>query len=422
MDEKDLQDRPSQPCDDKEQAPSYSAPHTPHESSIYYAPCKETAVRSGNKLLIVTLAFLLCAVTVLCLAGSYVIADVLISRRGDGQSVVVYQRVDQAPVNLDGAAAVYADVSDTVVEIKCTGNVNDIYGKTVSLTGSGSGVIYASNDTHTYIITNHHVTDGYDRVTVRLSDGRAYEATLVGTDWGTDLALLCIEVGDLHAVCFGSGNVQPGQPVVAIGNPMGTLGGSITDGLVSGPLRKVSVDGISMSLIQSSTPVSPGNSGGGLFNMSGDLLGIVNAKYTATGAEGIGFAIPADKVLEITEALMTEGYVSGRADLGLLYERVLISSSTSGTSYRIYVKENTSHDESKGAAQIRAGDLIVSVNGQSINDISDIYSALADVQADGSQTVTVEVERIEESRGPFAAYPKSYTFEMVCTEYSCDNR
>ncbi len=407
MDEKDRPDLPSSNRENKEH----------QQSSIYYAPCKSTGVRSGNKLLILTLATILCTVTVLCLAGSYIIADLLISKRSEGQSVVVYQRVDGSPAALGSASVVYANVADAVVEIRGTGEVKDIYNKTVSLTSSGSGVIYASNDNCSYIITNHHVIEGYDRLTVRLSNGQVHEATLVGADWGTDLALLRIEAGQLHTVCFGGDELQPGQPVVAIGNPLGTLGGSITDGLVSGPLRQVNVNGIAMWLIQSSTPISPGNSGGGLFDMAGDLIGIVNAKYTSTEAEGIGFAIPASRVLEIAEALISNGYVSGRADLGLTYQRVLAAQTTGGSVYRIYVQENTAYDPQKGDAQILSGDRIVSINGTAINDISDIYRVLATVKTDGSETVAVSVERLDENRGPFLSYPTAYTFEIACTEY-----
>lgn len=195
-------------------------------------------------------------------------------------------------------------VADTVVEITTTNVVTDrFYGQYVT-SGAGSGVIISENG---YIITNNHVIDGARSITVRLTDGSEFSAAVVGKDADKDVALIKINAKGLKAAVLGSSaSLVVGQEVVAIGNPLGSLGGTVTDGIISALDRTVVVDGHQMTLMQTNAAINPGNSGGGLFNRAGELIGIVNAKQSDTGIEGLGFAIPIDIAWETVEAIVSE--------------------------------------------------------------------------------------------------------------------
>lgn len=206
---------------------------------------------------------------------------------------------------------VVEQVADSVVEIITEGSSSGVLSGIGS--GAGSGVIISENG---YIVTNHHVINGAGAITVRLTDGREYEAGVVGSDADTDIALIKIDATGLCAAVIGnSGDIAVGQEVVAIGNPLGTLGGTVTDGIISALDRTIMIDGHSMTLLQTNAAINPGNSGGGLFNRSGELIGIVNAKQSETGVEGLGFAIPVDiawetvKSIAENEITITENYI-----------------------------------------------------------------------------------------------------------------
>ena len=174
--------------------------------------------------------------------------------------------------------------------------------------GAGSGVIISENG---YIITNHHVIEGAGAITVRLTNGCEYAAGVVGSDPDGDIALIKIDATDLCAATIGSSkSVVVGQQVLAIGNPLGTLGGTVTDGIISALDRKIPIDGVEMTLLQTNAAINPGNSGGGLFNRSGELIGIVNAKRAETGVEGLGFAIPVDIAWEIALQIAQQNGIS----------------------------------------------------------------------------------------------------------------
>ena len=190
---------------------------------------------------------------------------------------------------------VVALVADSVVEI--TTEVSS-YGLGFSTGGSaGSGVIISDNG---YIITNHHVIEDASSITVRLTDGREFPAGVVGSNSDEDIALIKIDATELCAATIGSSrSLVVGQQVLAIGNPLGTLGGTVTNGIISALDRTITIDGKDMTVLQTNAAINPGNSGGGLFNCSGELIGVVNAKRSETGIEGLGFAIPMDKAWEV---------------------------------------------------------------------------------------------------------------------------
>ena len=199
------------------------------------------------------------------------------------------------------------EVADSVVEINCTvvSNSYDFFGRPVTTKGAsaGSGVIIAENGT---VITNHHVINGAEEITIRLRNGNIYEASLVGSDAAHDIAVIRITPAEtLTYATFGeSAALRVGQTVIVIGNPLGTLGGTVTDGIISALDRDIKIEGTEMRLLQTNASINSGNSGGGMFDLDGRLIGIVNAKSTGSAVEGLGFAIPSDTALEIAKQIL----------------------------------------------------------------------------------------------------------------------
>ena len=199
------------------------------------------------------------------------------------------------------------EVADSVVEIECTVLVQSGGGwfqrpTTYSATSAGSGVIISADGT---IVTNHHVIDGATQIKVRLRNGEEHTASLVGSDQSHDIAVLKISAENLTYATFGTYELKVGQTVVVIGNPLGKLGGSVTDGIISALDRDISIDGATMRLLQTNASINSGNSGGGMFDLDGRLIGIVNAKSTGTDVEGLGFAIPADVALSVVTEILS---------------------------------------------------------------------------------------------------------------------
>lgn len=272
-------------------------------------------------------------------------------------------------------AQVSALVSDTVVEIT-TEFVNTSGWFQYVSSGAGSGVILSEDG---YIITNNHVICGEDSstpadtITVRLTDGTEYDAKLIGTDSDSDVAVLKIEAKGLTpAICGDSDKLVVGETVLAVGNPLGELGGTQTDGIISALDREIDVNGTSMTLLQTSAAVNPGNSGGALFNMRGELIGVVNAKSSGTGIEGLGFAIPINDALNVAEQLMEYGYVRGKVAIGVSFyecEDALTARYYGLPGYGVYVMEL-----SKGYNEnaLKVLDRVISIDGQEISSFSDI--------------------------------------------------
>jgi len=250
--------------------------------------------------------------------------------------------------------------------------------------GAGSGVIISSDG---YIVTNHHVINNARSITVTLTNGRRYPAVLVGSDSRTDLAVVKIEADDLAPAVFGdSSTLVVGELAIAVGNPLGELGGSVTSGIISALDRAIFIDGETMSLLQTDAAVNPGNSGGGLFNIEGKLIGIVNAKSTGANIEGIGFAIPINSARPIVNDLIEHGYVRGRIDTGL--SLVEISSVQMALWHRVnslglYITMSSN-------PELQNADRIISVNGNSIASEACFTAALSSYNIGDTVTITVE--------------------------------
>ena len=269
-------------------------------------------------------------------------------------------------------AEVAAKAADSVVEINTETVSSSFYGGQRVSQSAGSGVILSADG---YIVTNNHVVAGADSITVRTRDGKSYAANLVGTDPDTDLAVLKIEASGLTPAVLGSSDdLVVGETAVAIGNPLGELGGTVTSGIISALSREVTIDNQTMTLLQTNAAINPGNSGGGLFNSNGELVGVVNAKYAKEGVEGLGFAIPINTAKPVIEQLISQGYVSGRVDTG--FTPIDLTDETTAMQYRVsrtgvYVYEVTTNTDG-----FQSGDLLLSIDGKDIDSMSDYNAAL----------------------------------------------
>ena len=266
------------------------------------------------------------------------------------------------------------------------------YGQSQVESGAGSGVIISSDG---YILTCAHVVDGASTITVTIDD-KDYTATLVGEDTTSDVAVIKIDATGLTPATVGdSDSLKVGQSVMAVGNPLGELGGTVTGGMISALNRSVTIQGTSstntMSLIQMDASVSPGNSGGGLFNMSGELIGIVNAKSSSSDAEGLGFAIPINDAIKVAQQLLENGYVTGRPYLGITYlgvEDAQTAAQLGVNAYGVYVVEVVKGGPAERAG-LQSGDRIVSIDGTEIASKDDLGTLMQKHAAGDTLNITI---------------------------------
>ena len=287
---------------------------------------------------------------------------------------------------------------DTVVQIstKATSSSTNFFGQntTSDATVLGSGVIISSDG---YIVTNNHVVEGANEVSVTLNNDETYDATIIGTDTKTDLALIKIEASNLaYSSLVDSDTLELGQEVVAIGNSLGK-GTSSTNGIISALNREVTINNYTMTLILTNAEVNSGNSGGGLFDMNGNLVGIVNAKImsqttssSSTSVEGMGYAIPANTVKKIVDELMNNGYVKDRATLGVKvitnnsYLEYYGYSDTTGAVISEVVENGPAYK-----AGLEAGDIIIAINNDTVESFTDLSKELDNYAVGDVVTVTV---------------------------------
>ena len=279
--------------------------------------------------------------------------------------------------------AVAEKAKPTVVEITTEIVSNHSYFQQYVESGAGSGVIISTDG---YIITNNHVIEGASKITVRLTTGTEYEAVLIGTDSQSDIAVLKVDATGLPYATIGdSSKLAVGEEVLAIGNPLGSLGGSVTNGIISALDRDITIDGQKMQLLQTNAAINPGNSGGGLFNMNGELIAIVNAKSYGDAIEGLGFAIPINYAHEVAQELLKNGYVSGRPAIGISYIEIddymdLMRYRVS--SYGIYVYDG-------GETPLENGDRIVRFGDYEVQNAANLKSAIQSYNVGDTVNVTV---------------------------------
>ena len=316
-------------------------------------------------------------------------------------------------------AAVAASVRDAVVDILITQTVVDFVNGNSLTTGEGSGVLISADNAQGLILTCAHVIEGADvnGITVTLMDGRVFSGTQVevlGEDSWSDLALLRIREKNgsvpanlTYATLATSGSASDysyltlGETAIAIGNSLGEFSGSVTSGVISGVDREINLEGQPMTLLQTDAPTSPGNSGGGLFNMAGELIGITNAGYNNGAVEGISLAIPSCDAIPIIGELYTQGYVSGRPYLGL-YMRVLGG--------QCLVVDYLYNSELPEVHQLMPGDIITQIDGKNVTTSTAVRSALGKVKV--GEKVSVTIVRI------MAQKQLTFTVDLLVHEYT----
>ena len=327
---------------------------------------------------------------------------VVASRAGLTGNQVVVQQVERstdatAAGSTDGTSMsvqqIASVVSPSVVAITTEqmSSSQTWFGGYYVQSGAGSRVIISQDG---YILTCAHVVSGATSVKVQLDGSdESYDATIVGQDSTSDIAVLKIDATGLTPAVIGDSDaLAVGEVAVAVGNPLGTLSNTVTDGVVSALNRQVTVQDNDMTLIQTDASISPGNSGGGLFNGNGELIGIVNAKSSYSEAEGIGFAIPINTAMEIGQQLIESGSVA-RPALGVKIVDVTdaqtaqqLGVSTMG----VYVVEVTKGSGAE-AGGVQAGDRVLAVDDTAVSDTSALKNYLKDKSI--GDTVALQVER-----------------------------
>ncbi len=282
-------------------------------------------------------------------------------------------------------------------------NVNSTVGITTSITtnfwgfqttsaASGSGFIISTNG---YILTNYHVIEDSDSITVAMYDGTTYDAQLVGYDESNDIAVLKIEAEDLAPVVLGDSDaMNVGDSVVAIGNPLGELTFSLTSGAISAMDRKITLSGgITMDLMQTDCAINSGNSGGALFNLYGEVIGVTNAKYSSSSSseasiDNIGFAIPINSVKSIVESIIEKGYIA-KPYIGVSVMDVSQENLIYGVPEGVAIQSVT-EDSPAEEAGLMAGDIITAVDGEALD--SDALVDLVGASQVGD-TLTMDIYR-----------------------------
>ncbi|MBQ6622212.1 MAG: trypsin-like peptidase domain-containing protein [Mogibacterium sp.] len=319
---------------------------------------------------------------------------VLAARQTAAENASAMQQLSQSQQMLEAATGsnktieeIVKENEDSVVEINTLVTTMSMWGSTEG-EAAGSGVIVRENG---YIVTNNHVIEGAHAITVTLHNGEEYSAQIVGTDQQNDLAVLKIDGDDFDAVTFGnSDELSVGDLTVAIGNPLGQLGGTATSGIISALDRKLELDGRELNLLQTDSAINPGNSGGGLFNDNGELIGIVVAKSSGTGIEGLGFAIPINTAAPIIDDLIENGKISNRPAAGIKIYEV----SEDRTEYYgkekpgIYIGEVNGTNAKK--AGLREDDRIVAFEGVEVESSSAVVAAIQEHKIGDEVTFTVE--------------------------------
>lgn len=374
----------------------YSSRYTPP----YYAPSfsadsSESSRKKNGKYTVLAFVIGLILICLIVVVAVFNITKIIASLSGGGsldlggEQLSVIQNSPQVNIvkNTDAdyvpqtLPEVVSKVGNSVVEITTSSVRSDyFYGQYVT-SGAGSGVIVTQSDAAGYLLTNYHVIYAdngklADSIDVILTNGEEYSATVMGSDHSTDLALLRIQKkgSEKFTVAeFGdSSKLVVGQEVIAIGNPLGSLGGTVTDGIVSALDRRVKIDNVEMVLLQHNAAINPGNSGGALFDMMGNLIGIVNAKTSETGIEGLGFAIPSNIAFNFLNRVMVLEPAIGIKVKYAQLNRIV----------GLYVCETTS-------SEFKLYDRIIQVNGETIDSAAEYYAIIDCCQIGDTVTVTV---------------------------------
>ena len=380
------------------------------EQGHYYTQVKEVGKGSGKRKvgIICSVIVGLILVGLAGFGGGLLAADKIEDRLANNLdqmlaetgTTVLYRSVDTTGTGVDDREDLsISDVAelcaDSIVEISTETEVNgwSWFGNSSYLVpGAGSGIIISDSG---HILTCYHVIEGAETIAVRLRNGESYQASVVASDEESDVAIIKIEpTSELTPVVFGSSDdLKVGDSVVAIGNPLGELGGSVTEGIISALDREVTIeDKGTFTVLQTSAAINSGNSGGGLFNRQGELIGMVNAKASEVGVEGLGFALPIDDIKGSIEDLLNYGYVTDRGvTLGVVV--VDINDERTAASYGVneygcYIYQ-VNADSNAAYAGLRAGDRIISIDGETIDNGDEVVEIISNHSANDQITMVI---------------------------------
>ena len=330
--------------------------------------------------------------------GGSIVGNKFLNKNGGSNNDIIYQSVvlsDEDGNDVDALSVkdIVINVKDSVVEITTSVTKTSLFMGQYVTSGAGSGVILSKEG---LIVTNHHVINEADEISVRLSNGETHDAKLIASDVQTDLAVIRIDAENLQPAVLGnSDDMYVGDAVYAIGNPLGSLGGTVTEGILSAKDREITIEGQSMTLLQTSAAINPGNSGGGLFNAKGELIGVVNAKSSGSDIEGLGFAIPIDIAKTVVNDLVETGKVSGRLTLGVSYYE--INSLTDAMKYGVnalgLLVGEVMPNSNASRAGIKVNDVIVEVDGKQVATTDDLRSSLTKHKAGDTMKFVVLRDR-----------------------------
>ena len=389
--------------DGSESAPrteNHAAPQEPihPQSAGPQGPVQEMKPVKKNRMgLKITVLALCCALLGGAVGGGVVYG---ISGSGSNSSINVSNRAatQVATKTVDGKtemtdAEVYAANVNSVVSINVTGTSGtNFFGQEVQTASSGSGFVLTADG---YIVTNYHVVKDANTVKVTMYNGDTYDAQYVGGDEDYDIAVIKVDATDLQPVTLGdSDTLNVGDHVLAIGNPLGELTFSMSEGIASSVNRAINVDGTPFNMIQVTASINPGNSGGPLLNSYGEVIGIVSAKYSSYASEsveGLGFAIPINDVVAMIEDIMTNGYVTNKPYLAITGGTM---TSQMAAQYRYDVDSGVfvySVEEGGAAdkAGLKMGDVIIKVDDTDITSMEDLTAVKKQYSAGDTATFTI---------------------------------
>ncbi len=399
--------------------PQAEEPRTPFQTPVQHPEFRQAQQQTGfgevppmsqkphtpkNKKHSRGLALGLCGVAAACLlfAGGAVVGNMAFGGNANSDSGTSASTSDSAPTlqinsKPESDSSNSADNYDTAdgmagedIYKKVNPSVVSVISTTAEGTGSGSGVIMSKDG---YIITNNHVVDGAQSVSVQLSDGTSLDAEIIGTDEQTDLAVIKVTpTSDLTAAEFGdSDELEPGEYAYAIGSPGGVqFANTITGGRISAINRDLTVNDRVMTLIQTDASINNGNSGGALINKYGQVVGITSAKLSGNAfgsatVEGMGFAIPINTAKDIVDELIQNGYVSGRPSIGITGQNVE-SADGKVSGVQVYSIDSRAKAASEG---LQVGDVITAVDGTPTPDMDKVNELKQDKKAGDKLTLSV---------------------------------
>lgn len=323
---------------------------------------------------------------------------------GDSETAPGAETEGRGDLEYSSLASVANKCIQSVVIINVT-EISTAYGQEYTTSSAGSGVIYTTDG---YIVTNYHVVGANSRtISVTLYNGEVYEGKYIYGDENMDISVIKIEKDNCTPVTFGDSNAMVlGDTVIAIGNPLG-YGLSVTDGIISALARDVTVENTTMTLMQTSAAINSGNSGGGLFNAKGELIGIVNAKIGGTSVEGMGFAIPSSTVVKCINDLKNYGYVTGQARLGVTVQTKQYQTWPYLETYSYIQITEIDADGSAAKSGLQVGDILQKINGTEITSFATLSQMLTKYEVGDTVTLTIRRPTIELTSNNLSEYLNS---------------